>query len=102
MRVHLISDNVDTLVGMRLAGIAGVVIHQRNAVLQELKQVMEDETIGILIVTEKIMALAREEIMDIKLKENRPLVVEIPDRHGPTRGRDYITRYIKDSIGIKI
>lgn len=102
MRVHLISDNVDTLVGMRLAGIVGVILHEREAVLQELNQVIEDETIGILIVTEKIMALAKEEIMTLKLKENRPLVVEIPDRHGPSKGSDYITRYIKDSIGIKI
>ena len=29
MRFYLISDNVDTQVGMRLAGIEGVVVHER-------------------------------------------------------------------------
>ena len=28
MRFYLISDNVDTQVGMRLAGIEGVVVHE--------------------------------------------------------------------------
>ena len=34
MRMFLISDNVDTLTGMRLAGIDGVVVHEK----QEIKQ----------------------------------------------------------------
>ena len=29
MRMFLISDNVDTLTGMRLAGIDGVVVHEK-------------------------------------------------------------------------
>ena len=27
MKFHLISDNIDTIVGMRLAGITGVLVH---------------------------------------------------------------------------
>ncbi|MEW9123659.1 MAG: V-type ATP synthase subunit F [Thermotaleaceae bacterium] len=102
MRVHLISDNADTLVGMRLAGIEGVVLHEKEAVLKELTSVKEDKTIGILIVTEKILNMAKAEFMNLKISTNCPLIVEIPDRHGFSREKDYITRYIKDSIGIKI
>ena len=29
MKMYLISDNVDTLTGMRLAGVDGVVVHER-------------------------------------------------------------------------
>ena len=32
MRFYLISDNVDTQVGMRLAGIEGVVVHEPEEV----------------------------------------------------------------------
>ena len=35
MKMYLISDNVDTLTGMRLAGVDGVVVHERD----ELKEV---------------------------------------------------------------
>ena len=30
MKMYLISDNIDTLTGMRLAGVDGVVVHERN------------------------------------------------------------------------
>ena len=38
MKMYLISDNVDTLTGMRLAGVDGVVVHERD----ELKKALEE------------------------------------------------------------
>ena len=37
MKMYLISDNVDTQTGMRLAGVEGVVVHERD----ELRQALE-------------------------------------------------------------
>ena len=37
MKMFLISDNVDTLTGMRLAGVEGVVVHER----EELREALE-------------------------------------------------------------
>lgn len=102
MKSFLISDNRDTWVGMRLAGINGVIVHEKQEVLNNLKAAMNDQEIGIVIVTEKIVDLAKEEIMDLKLKKARPLIIEIPDRHGTTRGQNVITSYIRESVGIRI
>ena len=52
MRMYLISDNVDTLTGMRLAGIEGIVVHERDELHQALDKVLADKTIGILLITE--------------------------------------------------
>ncbi len=30
MKLYLISDNVDTYTGMRLAGVEGCVVHEKN------------------------------------------------------------------------
>ena len=35
--MYLISDNVDTLTGLRLAGVDGVVVHERNELREELE-----------------------------------------------------------------
>lgn len=102
MKSFLLSDNHDTWVGMRLAGIDGVVLHERNEVLEVLKAAMIDPDIGILILTEKIVDLARDEVMEYKIKNKKPLIIEIPDRHGTTRGTDVITSYIRESVGIRI
>ncbi|ADZ83088.1 V-type ATP synthase subunit F [Cellulosilyticum sp. ST5] len=102
MKSFLISDNHDTLVGMRLAGIDGIVLHQREEVLESLKAAMSNPDIGIIILTEKIVDLAHDEIMTYKIKYKKPLIIEIPDRHGTTRGSDVITNYVRESVGIRI
>jgi V/A-type H+-transporting ATPase subunit F len=48
------------------------------------------------------MEQVKEEVLQLKIKRNHPLIIEIPDRHGSRRGDDAITRYIKESIGIQI
>ena len=35
--MYLISDNIDTLTGMRLAGVEGVIVHEHD----ELKEALE-------------------------------------------------------------
>lgn len=102
MKTFLISDNRDTWVGMRLAGIEGVIVHTREEVLEFLKVGVIDPEIGIILLTEKIVDLAKEEIMNYKLKYKKPLIIEIPDRHGTSRGYDVITNYIRESVGIRI
>ena len=95
---YLISDNTDTLVGMRLAGITGEVVRDRSEALKEFNKCISDKNIAILIVTEKIFNLLEDELMEIKLKSKFPLIVEIPTRDGLQRNDDFITKYINESI----
>ena len=102
MRFYLISDNIDTQVGMRLAGIEGVVVHEADEVHQALSDAMEQEDIAVILMTERLGSLCRDLVDDLKLNRSRPLIVEIPDRHGNGRAKDSITRYVREAIGIKI
>ena len=101
MKMYLISDNIDTYTGMRLAGVEGAVVHERNELLQELDKVMADKEVGIVMLTEKF----GRDFPDIvnRVKMNRmPLFVEIPDRHGTGRKPDFITSYVNEAIGLKL
>lgn len=102
MRFYLISDNVDTLVGMRFAGIEGTVAHETAEVRNALINAMDNSDIGIVLITEKLVQLCPDLIYDLKLNRKRPLIVEIPDRHGSGRANDSITRYVREAIGVKI
>lgn len=102
MRFYLISDNVDTLVGMRLAGIEGEIVHDATGVERVLNACLEDETVGIVLITQPLCNLCKDFIFEIKKTHDKPLVVEIPDRHGSQSSSDSITRYVRDAIGIKI
>ena len=102
MKMYLISDNVDTLTGMRLLKNEGEVVHGRKETKQAVEKILEDKHLGILLITEKLSFEIPEIIDDIKLNRKRPLLVEIPDRHGSGRQPNFITNYINEAIGIKL
>ena len=102
MKMYLISDNIDTWTGMRLAGIEGVVVHEKQELQQELDKVLADKEIGIVLLTEKFGKEFPDLINDVKLNHKLPLFVEIPDRHGTGRKPDFITSYVNEAIGLKL
>lgn len=102
MKFYLISDNVDTKIGMRFAGIEGVVVHEKDEVRKELTQAMEREDIAVILMTERLVSLCPDLVYDLKLNRKKPLIVEISDRHGNGLAKDRITRYVQDAIGVKL
>ncbi len=102
MKMYLISDNVDTYTGMRLAGIEGAVVHKKEELKAELNRVMADKEIAVVILTEKFGREFPEVIDEARLGRSLPLLIEIPDRHGTTRGENFITSYVNEAIGVKL
>ena len=102
MKFYLISDNVDTLLGMRLAGIEGVVIHSDVEVKEALTNAMSLPDVAVILMTERLTSLCPDLIYDLKLNRKQPLIIEIPDRHGNGRTKDSITKYVKDAIGVNV
>lgn len=102
MKMYLISDNVDTYTGMRLAGVDGVIVHERGELQEALQMVLKDETVGIVLLTEKFGREFPDMIDEFRLERKMPLLIEIPDRHGTGRKKDFITSYITEAIGLKL
>ncbi|MSS62937.1 V-type ATP synthase subunit F [Velocimicrobium porci] len=102
MKMFLISDNVDTYTGMRLAGVDGVVIHSKIHLKEQLEQTFSNKEIGVLLITEKLSQEFPDIINDIKLNHRLPLIVEIPDRHGTGRDPNFIMNYVNEAIGLKL
>ena len=74
MKYFLISDNVDTLAGMRLVGVHGVVVHEEDevrAALEKLRTAMPDITLRTTLIAgfpgetpaqfEKLCAFVRQQ-----------------------------------------
>ncbi len=102
MQFYLISDNIDTQMGMRLAGIEGVVVHEPDEVEKALKKVLDDKNIAVILMTEKLVKLCNELVYDIKLNRKSPLIVEIPDRHATSHITTTIDKYVSEAIGLKM
>ncbi len=100
--MYLISDNIDTWTGMRLAGVEGAVVHEKQELISELDKVLADKEIGIVLLTEKFGRDFPDVVNDVRLNHKLPLFVEIPDRHGTGRKPDFITSYVNEAIGLKL
>ena len=101
MEFAVIGDE-DAATGFRLAGIKRTYsADQAPALLREL---LKDETIGVLIMTEKFAEENRALIEEHRIS-NRivPIVVEVPGISGPLeRKRDPVQELIKRAIGTDI
>lgn len=102
MKMYLISDNIDTYTGMRLAGVEGAVVHEKQQLKEELDKVLADKEIGIVLLTEKFGREFPDIIDNVKLNRKLPLIVEVPDRHGTGRKPNFITSYVNEAIGLKL
>ena len=102
MRFELISDNTDTLVGMRLAGIPGTMAKTEEEIKRALKKSIDDEDVAIILITEKLAEMCKYLIYELKNSDIKTLIVEIPDSKSTKRKKDAITQYIRDAVGIKI
>ena len=94
MKYFLISDNVDTLAGMRLVGV--------REVRAALDKACADPDIGLVLITDKLVAKCSAVVFEYKLTRKRPLIVEMPDRHSDSNPGDSIKRYISEVVGVKI
>jgi V/A-type H+-transporting ATPase subunit F len=102
MKFWLISDNIDTQVGMRIAGVDGVVVHEKRELRDELTAAMDNPEIAVILITSRLVALDDAFVFDLKLNRRSPLIVEIPDRHASVNVTDNIANYIQSAIGLKL
>ena len=102
MKFYVISDNNDTLTGLRLSGIEGIVIHTKEELFKVMDKCLANPEIAIVLMTTQIAKLAPEYISELKLKLHHPLLTEIPDRFGSGDLGETIDSYISEAIGIRL
>ncbi len=102
MKFYLLSDNVDTIMGMRLAGVEGELVQSADTFRSVLERAMDLEDVGVVLITQKLVSLCREDIYRLKLTRKSPLIVEIPDRHGGAGVSDAMLGYVREAVGIKL
>jgi V/A-type H+-transporting ATPase subunit F len=101
MKIAAICDN-DTAVGLRLAGLIELYIPNNDAV-KIWNQISERDDIGIVFITEKIAEELDKYLKDYRIRNNIPIVVEIPDKKGHKKDhKDFVSLLIKKAVGVEV
>ena len=101
MKLYCIADE-DTVRGFKLAGVAGEVVNDAHAAALALKRVMRDQDLGMLIMTDVVATEIREQVDDIRINHELPLIVEIPGPEGNMRGRKTLREFVQEAVGVRV
>ncbi len=102
MRYFAIARDMDTLTGLRLSGIEGMLVSSRKEMDAALERAQRETDIAVLIVSQGCTAFCPQIIESMKLSAERPLVVEIPEVGETIEARSSLTELIREAIGVKI
>ena len=101
MKLAVLCDQ-DTAVGFRFSGIKDTFISNGNA-LQLFNEITDRDDIGILFITEQIVQDLDKHLKDFRIRNNIPIIVEIPDKKGRIKEHvDFVSHLIKKAVGIEV
>lgn len=83
-------------------GIETRVVENLDQFLDELKRVRKSKSYGLLIVTEDIVAFAREYIDSLRFSKELPLIIDVQSIKGSVKDKINLSDYIREAIGVKI
>lgn len=101
MKYSIIGDE-DTVLGFGIVGVSGRVANNAEEAQRAFNAMLEDKDTSIVIITERVADMIRAVVDRYLFTESFPLIVEIPDRHGPKEGRPSIKEMVNAAIGIKL
>ena len=102
MRFYVLSNDADTRLGLRLAGMEGERVENEGELRETLQRLQQDPDIGVIVISEGLVSLAPHVITEWRLKFHLPLIVEIPDRTNSNAISTNIAQYIANAIGIRV
>jgi V/A-type H+-transporting ATPase subunit F len=98
MQIIVIGDPT-TCLAFSLGGITTRAVKGREMILEALKCAVDNQMIGLVLITEKNAALVRSEVDTIIYTMHRPLIVEIPDTTGSSPERPSAGELILSLMG---
>jgi len=101
MRYHVIGDE-DTVLGFRYAGVPGDIAPDAASAREALERVARERDVAVLIMTESVADLIRDEVNRVRFNFELPLVVEVPGPGGPSPERKDLLALIREAVGIKV
>ncbi|MBQ3876100.1 MAG: V-type ATP synthase subunit F [Oscillospiraceae bacterium] len=100
MKFFLLTKDVQSYIGFRLAGIDGEVIENSAVLLKRLNKVCSDTSIGVVLVTDDLVREYKELFLKIKAQKNKP-IIEIPASNSEYSVKESIESYINNVIGVE-
>jgi V/A-type H+-transporting ATPase subunit F len=101
MTIRVVGDIV-TVRGLGFAGIDGAVVVSAEEARTAIRQFLQDEDVGVVLVAQSFADQLGGEFDDYKLRRDPPLVLNIPDSTGAGMQAEDIQGLIQRALGLNI
>jgi len=101
MKSIVITNQKDTIVGLRLAGIEGILVKDETEVMAHIDTLIKDDSIATIMITQKLFEENHDAIFEIKLKLKEKMIIKIPGFNEKMQ-ESSISDHIRDSVGLKL
>lgn len=101
MKSVVLANQKETIVGLRLAGIKGILIKDVNEVIPQVKALIDDPSVGTIMITQALFKANQEELLEIKLKLKEKMIIKIPGFNEKME-ESLIYDHIRNSVGLKL
>lgn len=91
--------NRDMVTGFRLIGVKGFAVSSSDEAWHVLSKTVENIDIAVIIIDEEFSEEIRDKIDELRLRLDRPLIVEVPGESGP-RGETNILDITRKMVGV--
>ncbi len=85
-----------------MAGIDGRAVVGEQEATAALQEAVRHAGVGVVIITDAVVAEIRSQVDAIRLGCEQPLLVEIPGPQGPVADRKSLRQLVQEAVGIRI
>jgi len=101
MEGYVIGDK-DLVLGLRLLGIKGRIVSNKEESLEVLKCVIDEGDAKIIFISEEFSARIRDELDVIRTRNKDLLIVEVPERVGVKGETPPAQKLIQKTLKIRV
>ena len=98
LKFFCISCCEETICGLRLAGIEGILVKNSESLEKTLNELKNNPEIGIVLITTEAIELNLELIRNFKLKNSMPLIFEFPNFNDESINLNRPLKYEKSCV----
>jgi len=100
MYSYLLSDNIDTILGLRIVGIKSKQVDE-STFLDSFNDLLKDESVVLILITSKLYNKFITIIEETKIRLIEKVILEIPTRLNSSDYSLSIDSYISKATGVK-
>ncbi|MCZ0717028.1 V-type ATP synthase subunit F [Aerococcus kribbianus] len=102
MKQFVLADNLDTLIGMRLSGVDGKLVTEKDDFTKIFNDLVTNDSIALMLISPKLIEKNQDLINEVHFNQSTPLITAVLGPNEWQEKNNQIADTIQSAIGIQL